>query len=118
MASIKFLRTEYVREYYELEWNEKNYAELLKYLSEREDGDSKIRYEALKDIPFDRIVAIFNDEADDIRWNFTRTIGDNSWTYSESAYDYIRDMMREDAFNMGAMDFDCYDSDEEFETYS
>ena len=39
-------------------------------------------------------------------------------SYSESAYDYIRDMMREDAFNMGAMDFDCYDSDEEFETYS
>ena len=118
MASIKFLRTGYVREYYELEWNEENYAELLKYLSEGEDGDNKIRYEALKDIPFDIIVAIFNDEAEDIRWNFTRTIGDNSWTYSESAYYYIRDMMREDAFNMGAMDFDCYDSDEEFETYS
>ena len=54
---IRYCRTEYVREYYQVNWNERDYQSLLQWLSERKDNHHIARYNVLKDLSFD-----------DIRW--------------------------------------------------
>ena len=64
--TLVYRRTEFVRDYYELEWTENDYQNLLDYLSKETDVNSKTRYEILKDLSFDDICKILNDEEDDI----------------------------------------------------
>ena len=46
--TLVFRRTEYVREYYEVEWTDKDYQNFLNYMSERTDDHSVIIYGILK----------------------------------------------------------------------
>ena len=48
--TLIYRRTEFVRDYYELEWTEDDYQNLLNYLSKETDVNSKTRYEILKDL--------------------------------------------------------------------
>ena len=62
MKKIRFNRVEFVREYYTVEWTEEDYRSTLEWLSKRDDAHSIAAYGALKDLSFDDIVAILNDE--------------------------------------------------------
>lgn len=112
---INFQRVEYVREYYGVEWTEYDYKEFLDWLSRKDDKGSVVRYEVLKDLSFDDICAIFNDEKDDIPYELPCGSGEHAWTYTEYVGDFIRDMLREDCWNSGCYDSECDDSEERVE---
>ena len=113
MASIRLDRREYVTEYYSINWTEEDYKNLVEYLKTRTDQHNQTRYNVLKDLSFDDIVSIFDDEKEDICYsiNFYTAID----FYTESVREYITDMMREDCWNSGSYDSECYDSDETVE---
>ena len=46
--TLVFRRTEFVREYYEVQWIEEDYQNFLNYLSEQTDDHNIIRYGILK----------------------------------------------------------------------
>lgn len=113
---LTFRRIEYVKEYYEVTWTEKDYQDLINFLSTRTDTQNVTRYEILKDLSFDDICKIFNNEADDIKYELICQNGaDHQWSYTEYIGDYIRDMLREDCWNMGCYDSECDDSEEDCE---
>ena len=112
---IRYFRTEYVREDYQVSWNEKDYQNLIQWLSERKDNHNTTRYEVLKDLSFDDIAAIMNNEKDDIPYELICNSGENQWSHKEYVGDYIREQMQEDAWNMGCYDSECYDAEDHFE---
>ena len=114
MKKIRFNRVEFVREYYTVEWTEEDYKSTLEWLSKRDDAHSIAAYGALKDLSFDDIVAILNDEKDDIDFEVVNQVGTNrEWRYSEYVGDFIRDMIREDCWNVGCYESECEDSEED-----
>lgn len=116
MKKIRFNRVEFVREYYTVEWTEEDYKSTLEWLSKRDDVNSVAAYGALKDLSFDDIVAILNDEKDDITFEIVNNAGtDREWTYTKYVGEYIRDMIREDCWNMGCYDSECYNSEEDLD---
>lgn len=114
MKKIRFNRVEFVREYYTVEWTEEDYKSTLEWLSKRDDAHSIAAYGALKDLSFDDIVAILNDEKDDIDFKVVHQVGtDREWSYCEYVGDFIRDMIREDCWNVGCYESECEDSEED-----
>ena len=107
MRTITLNRREYVTEYYSINWTEEDYKNLVEYLKTRTDQHNQTRYNVLKDLSFDDIVSIFDDEKEDICYSIS--------LYTESVREYITDMMREDCWNSGSYDSECYDSDETVE---
>ena len=112
---IKYFRTEYVREYYQVNWTEADYKNLLQWLENKTEPHNVARYNVLKKLSFDDIVAIFNDEKDDISYELTCGSGDHTWTYTEYVSDFIREQIQEDAWNMGCYDSQCFDSEDSIE---
>ena len=56
------------------------------------------------------------NEADDIKYELICQNGTyHQWSYTEYIGDYIRDMLREDCWNMGCYDSECDDSEEDCE---
>lgn len=112
--TISFERVEYVREYYRIEWTEEDYKEFLNWLSRRNDSVGVTRYEVFKDLSFDDIVAIFNDEKDDICYELIYGT-EHQYSCTEYVGDFVRDTLREDCWNYGCIDSECEDSDERVE---
>lgn len=108
-----FGRTEFVRNYYETTWDEKDYQNFINYLSKQTDAYDITRYEILKNLSFEDICKIFNNEKDDIEYKLTYQYGTEQWSHSEFVTEYIREMLREDCWNMGSDDCECYDAEEE-----
>ena len=115
---IRYCRTEYVREDYETSWNEKDYQGLLQWLSERNDNHNITRYEVLKDLSFDDIAAIMNDEKDDILYELICGIGENQWSCQEYVSEFIREQMQEEAWDRGCYDSECYEAEDSIEVIS
>lgn len=114
--TLVFRRTEFVREYYSVEWTEEDYQNFLNYMSERTDDHSVIRYGVLKNLSFDDICKILNNEQDDIRYELPyQTQTDHPFTSGEYIGDYLREMLREECWNNGYDDSECDDCYEEVE---
>ena len=108
-----FGRTEFIRDYYETTWDEKDYQDFIDYLSKQTDVYDITRYKIFKDLSFEDICKIFNNEKDDIEYKLTYQCGTDQYSYSEFVTEYIRDMLREDCWSMGSDDSECYDAEEE-----
>ena len=108
-------RVEYVQDFYDVTWTEEDYIELLKYLRNHQNVQNITRYEVLKDISFQDVCDILLDRKEDIRWELIYGQQENQWSCVEYLSEYIRDMVREDCFNMGCNDSECYDSEESLE---
>lgn len=116
--TLIFKRTEFVRDYYELEWTENDYQNLLDYLSKETDVNSKNRYEILKDLSFDDICKILNDEEDDIQYEvICQPESDSPWSYHQYISDYLKGILVEDCWANGVYDTQCDDSNEELEIF-
>ena len=116
--TLIFRRTEFVRDYYEVEWTENDYKDFLNYMSERTDDHSVIRYGILKNLSFDDICKILNNEQDDIRYELPyQTQTDHPFTSGEYIGDYLREMLREECWSNGVDDSECDDSNEELEIF-
>lgn len=112
---IRYRRTGYVREYYQVNWTEADYKSLLQWLENKTEPHNVARYNVLKELSFDDIVAIFNDEKDDISYELPCSSRNHTWTYTEYVSDFIRGEIQEDAWNMGCYDSECYDSEDSIE---
>ena len=116
--TLIFKRTEFVTDYYELEWTENDYQNLLDYLSKDTDVNSKTRYEILKDLSFDDICKILNDEEDDIRYEvICQPDSDSPWSFHQYIGDYLKEIFREECWGNGVYDTNCDDSNEELEIF-
>lgn len=116
---ISFRRRELVWEEYGRDWTEKDFDELKEWLSNRtEDPHCATRYAAIKDISFDELCDMFSGKLPEVEWKIQCGNEEHSWTYNESVTDYIREIMREDAWDYGCMDsWGADDSDEEVNIY-
>ena len=117
--NIEFTRRELIWEEYRRVWRKSDHADFLKWLSESDYKDNKIRYSYLKDLSFDDIYDIMRGVKPDVVWEleYTNYIGETH-TYKESLISYMQDVMREDALDYGP--YDCYgadDSDEDLSFY-
>ena len=116
--TLVYRRTEFVRDYYELEWTENDYQNLLDYLSKETDVNSKTRYEILKDLSFDDICKILNDEEDDIQYEVScQPESGSPWSYHQYIGDYIGSILCEDSWANGVYDTQCDDVEEELEIF-
>ena len=85
-------------------------------MSERTDDHSVIIYGILKNLSFDDVCKILNNERDDIQYELTyQTQTDHPFTSHEYIGDYLREMLREDCWSNGCEDSECDDSYEELE---
>lgn len=108
--TITLERTEYCTEWYRVTWTENDYKDFLKWLGDSTIDSNKKRYEVLKDVSWETIVDIVNGERDDIYVEEKSYDGDE--TYKASMSEFIVDAMREDCWNIGCVDSECYDSEE------
>ena len=117
MNSITFRRRELVWDVYEVCYTKTDWETLIEWVASHQDNEeNKARYAALKDVDFDRVCAILNGDEQDIEWEIH--VARYNYTYHESLTDFIKDMMREDAWNCGAIDsYSADDSEEEFDVY-
>ena len=117
MNSITFRRRELVWDVYETTYTKADWETLMEWVaSHQENEENKARYAALKDVDFDQVCAILNGDAEDIEWSIH--VARYNYTYTESLTDFIKDMMREDAWNCGAIDsYGADDSEEELDVY-
>lgn len=113
--TLVFRRTEYVRDYYEFNCTEKDYNNFVDYLSKQTDEHNITRYNILKDLSFEDICMIFNNEKDDIQYELNYQDEPRKWSHIEFISEYIRDMFREYCWSNGCYDSDCDDSYEEYE---
>ena len=114
--TLVFRRTEYVREYYIVKWTEEDYQHLLNFVSGLKDEHSIIRYGILKNLSFDDICKILNNEQDDIRYELPyQTQTDHPFTSGEYIGDYLREMLREECWDSGVYDTESDDCYEELE---
>lgn len=114
--TLVFRRTEFVREYYEVQWIEEDYQNFLNYMSEQTDDHNIIRYGILKNLSFDDVCKILNNERDDIQYELTYQAQTNHpFTSHEYIGDYLREMLREECWSRGVYDSECDDSNEELE---
>lgn len=112
---IVYTRVEYVRDYYEVAYGEKDYNDLVKRLSERNNPHDIVRYEVLKNLSFEDIVAIFNNEKEDIEYELTWNRDEYQWKLVEYVGYYIRTVMQEDALNIGCYNSECCETEEGIE---
>ena len=116
---ISLRRRELVWEEYVREWGEADFEELKEWLSTRiEDPHYAARYFAMKDVSFDELCDMFDGKREDIKYELHCGDENHSWTYNECLTDYIRELMREEAWDYGCYDsWGADDSDEELEIY-
>ena len=116
---ISFRRRELVWEEYGRDWTEKDFDELKEWLSNRtEDPHCATRYAVMKDISFDELCDMFSGKLPAVEWEIKCGNEEHSWTYNESVTDYIREIMREDAWDYGLMDsWGADDSEEDINIY-
>ena len=113
-------RRELVWEEFVRDWGEAEFEELKGWLSHRtEDPHCTARYYAIKDISFDELCDMFNGKKEDISYELHCGDENHSWLYNESVTDYIREIMRDEAWDFGVYDsWGADDSDEAVEIYS
>ena len=83
---------------YNAECTEKKYNRLKEYYKEYNQSI----YNVLASISFDDVVAIFNGDKEDIVFDYTTTYGS---VYTDSVANIIKDNMRDEAYDNGAVDY-------------
>ena len=116
MKSITLRRRELVWYVYEVTYTEADWETLLSWLSTQNDEYNQTRYQALKNVSFKQVCAILNGDEEDIYWDISTTnVSGHSFIYDESLTEFLKENMREDAWDRGAIYSDSADdSDEEF----
>ena len=110
MKAICFNRCEYIKEFYRITYSEMDYLRLLKWLSKRDDVENMKRFEVFKDLSFEDIIAIIEEEKEDIVYELGLNI-----SYKESVRDYMMTELRNIAIDNGYWDSDCIDVYENIE---
>ena len=114
MNKIVFRRRELVWDTYEITYTKEDWDTLIEWLSTKDDEYNKKRYQALKNVSFEQVCAILNGEEEDICWDIvTTTVNGHSFIYDESLSDFLKENMREDAWDRGAIYSDSADDSEE-----
>lgn len=108
---ISFRRKELVWEEYSRDWTEEDFDELKDWLSKSDEGsDNAIRYSAIKDVSFSELCDMFSGKLPEVAWEIKCKARDHSWIYKEGLTDYVRDIMREEAWDYGATE--CWSADD------
>ena len=117
MKEIRLSRRELVWEEYVRTWNENDFEEVKKWLSNRtEDPHCMTRYNAMKDISFDELCDMLDGKIEDVTYTLECGSEEHSWSYNESVTDYVRELMRDEAWDYGLFDsWGADDSEEDFE---
>lgn len=117
---IEFTRRELIWEEYHRSWGERDYRELLAWLAQSTDPVNQTRLSVLEELSFDDIYDFMSGRRKgqipcwEIEWT---SYGGEKHTYTEDVYDYITEIMREEAFDYGPCDSYGADDSEEFVEY-
>ena len=109
---INLRYSELVWEDREIDWTEEDYKRYLDSIEDskwREDQDA---YAVLKDVTWDQVCAIFNDEADDIEFKVHSKCynSDEFLEHNSSVYEWLDEVMRNEVYDSDVIDT-CYADD-------
>ena len=101
---IKLERRELTWEHYECAYYDTDWA-IVKEFTQRQaesgNEDAKVRWEAIKDVTFEELMAMFNGDKEVITWEIHSNW--NDYAYKESITELVVEWMRDEAWENGSV---------------
>jgi hypothetical protein len=115
---LKLRRAELVWDIYECSYYDTDWATMKEFIqrqAENGNEDAKIRWEAIKDISFEDLMAMCSGDMEPVQWKL-RSNWNSEYVYSEDVVELVKEWMRDDAWECGAIDsYSADDSEENFD---
>lgn len=116
---LKLRRRELVWDIYECNYYDTDWATMKEFIQRQAEinktDEAIARWNGIKDVSFEDLMAMCNGEMEPVRWEF-KPAWSKEYTYHEDIVDLVKEWMRDDAWECGAIDsYSADDSDEEFD---